>query len=391
MPTKFTIKKMKTSDFLFFVAYALFLVAGILSTSLYYKYYAGTPYKMIIGIIILLLIGKELCVNSVTRKSLINLAVVIGLFFLVNRVGTISFAVMFILIWASRDIDFRRIARFTVVMSTVIFVFVVCSSYLGIIENVLMTRGNRIRYYLGFRYALYGSAILYNITTLYLYVRNMKIKWIELFILLAANYWIYIQTDSRLSFNLAGIMIVVCTVLKYFPNVLEKKRILCYAMICSFWICAVLSVGLTMYYNSNVSWMNSLNTLVGGRLALGVNSIKEFGITMFGQNISWHGWGLDINGEVSKLSLTDYNYVDCGYLNVLQHYGAFVLVISLMALTVALVRCYKKNNYYLLILLTFVALHAMIDDLIIYLFYNSLWFVVAAPIEADFRQKIGGV
>lgn len=392
MPTKFIIKKIKNSELLFFLAYGLFLVAGILSTSFYYKYYSGTPHKVMIVGVLLLLVCKELCENRMTRKSLLNLAVGAGLFFLVNNVGSVSVAVMFILIWSARKIDFKGIARFTLVISSVLFIFIVFSSYLDIIENVVITRGGRTRYYLGFRYALYGPAVLYNITILYLYIKNTKIKWTDILILLAINYWIYVQTNSRLSFYLAVFAIVSCTILKYFPNILENKRILCFGMICSFWICMLVSIGLTVFYDSSVPWMDSLNTFVGGRLRLGRNSILEYGMTIFGQRVSWYGWGLDVNGEVSSLSLTNYNYVDCGYLNVLQHYGVLVLVICLTALTVALVRCYRKKNYYLLILLTFVAFHAMIDDLIIYLFYNSLWFVVTAPIEeyAVCRQKFVG-
>lgn len=389
MYVKFSIKKIKGSDLLFFLAYGLFLVAGILSTSFYYKYYSGTPHKIIIVVVLLLLICKELYENRMTRKAFLNLAFGAGLFFLVNYVGSVSVAAMFILIWSSRNVDFMRIARFTLVISVTLFAFIIFSSYLGIIENAVNTRGGRTRYYLGFRYALFGSAILYNITTLYLYLKKSKIKWVEVLLLLAINYLVYTQTDSRLSFYLSVIVMLLCVILKYFPDILEKRRVLCFGMICSFWICAVVSIGLSFFYDSSVPWMDSLNTFLGSRLRYGRNSILEYGMSVFGQRVSWHGWGLDVNGEVSSMSLTNYNYVDCGYLNVLQHYGVLVLFICLVALTAALIKCYRRKNYYLLILLTFVALHAMIDDLIINLFYNTLWFVAAAPIEeyAVCKQK----
>lgn len=175
MPSKFIRKKIKCNDLMFFMAYGLFLVAGILSILFYYKYYLEAPRKvMIVGIFLLL-------------------------------------------VWSARKIDLKRI-----------------------------TRGGHTRYYLDFRYALYGLAVLYNII---------------------------IQ--------------------------------------------------------------------------------------------------------------------DCGYLNVLQYYGVLVLIICLTS-SALLVICYKKKNYYLLIMLTFVALYAMIDNFIINLFYNSLWFVLVAPIEeyAVYRQKI---
>ena len=86
------------------------------STSFYYKYYSGTPHKVMIVGVLLLLVCKELCENRMTRKSLLNLVVGAGLFFLMNNVGSVSVAVMFILIWSARKIDFKRIARFTLVI-----------------------------------------------------------------------------------------------------------------------------------------------------------------------------------------------------------------------------------------------------------------------------------
>lgn len=380
---KLTIKKIRVGELIFFLAYGLFLVSGILSTSYYYKYYAGTPYKLITVIVLLILIGKELYENRWTKRSIFTCAVSVGLFFLVNYIGAVSFAAMFILIWSARNIEFERIARFTLIVSCVLFVFIVLSSYAGIIENTVISRGARVRYYMGFRYALYGPAVLYNIISLYVYVRRRRIRIAELVILEVINYLVYIQTNSRLSFGLASLLLFVALLLKYFPNILEKRRMLCRLMIFSFPICAAISIGFTSIYDSSIPWMASLNTYLGSRLSLGKDAILELGYTMLGQKVSWHGWGLDVNGEVSELSIANYNYVDCGYLNVLLHYGTIVLVVCLIALTAAMLRCYRRKNYYLLILLTFVALHAVIDDLIVYLFYNTIWFAVLARIEGN--------
>lgn len=342
MLIKFITKGVKTGNLLFFLAYGLFLIAGILSTSFYYKYYAGIQHKVMIVAVLLLLLGKELYENKMTIKSLLSLAIAVGLFSFVKYVDSVSVAIMFILIWSARNIDFTRIAKFTLVISLAFFIFIVLSSYLGVIENAIFRRADQVRYCLGFRYPLYGPAILYNITTLYLYIKKAKIKWIEILALLAINYWIYLQTDSRLSFYFAAIVMALCTILKYFPNILERRRVLCFGTICSFWLCALVSIGLTVFYNSRIPWMSLLNTFLGGRLNLGRNSILEYGVSVFGKNISWHGWGLDVNGEVSLLSIANYNYVDCAYLNVLQHYGVLFLIICLGILTIALLKCYQK-------------------------------------------------
>lgn len=381
MTLKFKYKKPTWSEKVFFLAYGIYLIAEVLSTSYYYKYYTGTPHKTMIVIVLILLICKELYENKLTKQAIFNCAVCVGLFFLTNNVGTVSFAVMFVLIWSARNIEFERIAEFTLITSGILVTFVIFSSYVGIIENTLNTGGGRVRHYLGFRYALYGPGFLYNITSLYIYVRKRRIKITELFILGAINYLVYEQTNSRLSFGLTFMLLLVAIVLKYFPQILEKRRLICQGLVFSFPICAAVSLGITVAYNSSTPWMASLNTFLGSRLSLGKNAILDWGYTILGQKISWHGWGLNVNGEVSQLSLKNYNFVDCAYLSSLLQYGVIVFAVFLVVLTKSTLRCYRRKNYYLLILLTFIAIHSMIDNLIVSLSYNTLWFVVAARIE----------
>lgn len=397
MNSNLTIKlkrtKIKRGDFLFFLAYGLFLIAGILSTSYYYKYYIGTPHKVMIFVVFLLLVYKELYENRLTNRAFVTCILSVVLVLMVNYIASASFAVMFVLIWSARNIEFERIARFTLIISGILFAFIIFSAYVGIIENTIRG-GIRNRHYLGFRYALFGSAILYNIISLYIYLRKQQLKVMEVVFLGTINYWVYEQTDSRLSFGLGMMVLFIAVILKYFPLIFNKMRLLNRGMLFAFPICAAISIGITTAYDSSKAWMELLNVILGSRLRLGNRAILEWGYTMFGQNVSWHGWGLDVNGAVSELSIMDYNYVDCGYLNLVLHYGVIVFAICMIVLTVAMFRGYRKKNYYLLILLTFVALHAMIDDLIIYLYYNTLWFVAAARIESYVecvKAKSGGV
>ena len=69
-----------------------------------------------------------------------------------------------------------------------------------------------------------------------------------------------------------------------------------------------------------------------------------------------------------------YNYVDNFYESSLLKYGyVFLFAFIVMATLSAILIC-KKKDYYLLCLLALFAVHAMIDDMVLYLSYNTLWF-----------------
>ena len=95
--------------------------------------------------------------------------------------------------------------------------------------------------------------------------------------------------------------------------------------------------------------------------------MSVYGYNLFGQKINWIGNGLDINGQ---RGLSEYLYVDNLYIQILQRYGLFVLIILLVIFTLTLYHLLKQKQYVLSLILITLSFHAMIDDLIINLHYN---------------------
>lgn len=378
------IKKMSTSDFMFFVPYALYLMSGIFRLSMLGKYFTGYFNKVNLAVVLFALIYREIYNNKLTKKNLISCLLAIFCFLIANKFGSSEFAIMFIIIWAARNIKFERIAKCTIYISTVLLLFIILSSLMGIIDDYVAIQGNRTRHYLGFRYALYPSAILYNIFSLYIYLKKEEIHFFEILFLMLINYIVYVYTNSRLSFGLSTLLFCVALVLKYFPNILNKKNILCKIMVFSFILCSIISLYFSINYDSSISWMNELNVILGKRFSLAYNSVKTYGFSLLGQTINWYGNGLGFDNEIAKTVLKGgYNYVDSAYILLFQKYGIVFTIIILAVLTITMFRCYKKKDYYLLSLMTFIALHAFIDDLVIYLFYNTLLFVVSTDLKTE--------
>ena len=371
---------LKGKEQVFFLSYGIFLVFAVLSASLYYKYFAGTLYTIILMLCLTLLVFDEIFFDKITIKSLFPLLLCLALYILIaivngNAFGTLQLIPIYI--YCSRKIDFKRISYFTIFLTSILFLFIFLSAKAEIIENyVVHSASGRTRAFLGFRYVLYPAVLCFNISALIIYIRREKKMFFCSAILLAINWIIFQQTNARLSFYTSIILILGALLLSYKPKFFEKRKVACWLMIFSYILSFTVSLLLSVFYSNSISWMRQLNDFLGNRLAYAQASLVQYGVTWFGQSISWVGFGLDVEGNVSSSIYTPYNYVDCLYVQMLQHYGIVLTVLVIVIFTVVMYRCYKSGDYTLLMILSVIALKSMIDDLSIYLYYNTFWFPI---------------
>lgn len=382
---KVFIPKIKNSEKIFFVSYTIYMVAFILSQTFFWKYFPEKMDRYVLLICVLLLALNEITsVRIINFRSLIGIIICLLLFFITYSTNGNAVAGMIVFIYCGRNISFEKIARITIYITGVMLGFITISSWFGIIENYIEYSGDRVRQYLGFRYALYAPALLYNITLLDIYIKQEKIKWKNIICLLALNALLFYFTNSRLSFLLSVLSIVIAVFYKYKKLYFEKKHFTYFIMIFSYLICGGIFYSLTIIFSWNVSWMKNLNDFLGDRLYLGQYSLLKYGISIWGEQISWVGNGLNVYGEKSKEA---YLWVDCLYIQILQRYGIVFLIIFFAIMTMTMWMCYKKKKYLLMILLSLIAVHCMIDDLQLYLHFNTFWFAIGSLLLKNNNEK----
>lgn len=382
---KVFIPKIKNSEKIFFVSYTIYMVAFILSQTFFWKYFPEKMDRYVLLICVLLLALNEITsVRIINFRSLIGIIICLLLFFITYSTNGNAVAGMIVFIYCGRNISFEKIARITIYITGVMLGFITISSWFGIIENYIEYSGDRVRQYLGFRYALYAPALLYNITLLDIYIKQEKIKWKNIICLLALNALLFYFTNSRLSFLLSVLSIVIAVFYKYKKLYFEKKHFTYFIMIFSYLICGGIFYSLTIIFSWNVSWMKILNDFLGDRLYLGQYSLLKYGISIWGEQISWVGNGLNVYGEKSKEA---YLWVDCLYIQILQRYGIVFLIIFFAIMTMTMWMCYKKKKYLLMILLSLIAVHCMIDDLQLYLHFNTFWFAIGSLLLKNNNEK----
>ena len=77
---------------------------------------------------------------------------------------------------------------------------------------------------------------------------------------------------------------------------------------------------------------------------------------------------MDSKGELVNET---YNYVDNFYIQVLQRYGLIFMIMFLAVMVMVMYKAMKQKRYYLILALSVIAVHGLIDDLILYLHNNT--------------------
>ena len=89
---------------------------------------------------------------------------------------------------------------------------------------------------------------------------------------------------------------------------------------------------------------------------------------------------MDVDGYTTTAT---YDYVDNLYVQFLLKLGIIFLVIFVISMTIVMFRVYRLKDVYLFLIFSLLALHGIIDDLMILPQYNSFWFVIAALFYKD--------
>lgn len=286
-----------------------------------------------------------------------------------------SFALFFLLFIATIGCDGKKIIYVSILAQTIILFTSIIAAELGMVVNYNFSEVTRKRFGLGFAWCTTAPILFYFIVLGYIYIRGKKFRWYEALVLEFVNIWLYTQTNTRMTFFVETIFLLFFAIQSLWRNpwrILSAFKGIWVAMP---FICAFLSIILTLLFDDkSLIWLK-LNSVLSGRLNLGLCAIKKYGFTLFGQQIDWIG--------SSSLNDTNigYNYVDCSYLQIALNYGWIALVLILLIYTLAIYRACKENDYWLVFVLIFVLIHSLTEPRLYNFAFNVLSFVALTNIR----------
>ena len=386
---KLVVKIKSLPELLALVALGIFLTVSILHVTFYARYLPGTVYKLTIAFSIFLLLIKESFKRKYDYRALIGLFATILIYLIVGKMTALSsnIAVGILFIYTLRDVPFKKVAQTSLVVSICLLLFVIISAKFGIITNYIEISGPRVRSYLGFRYALFPSILLMNIVAIVFYLKQNKIRYWQWVLLALSVYWVYDQTDSRLTFYSSCILLVTNLLMKWIPNLFTNLGNIFNIFKLTFIVNAVASFWLAQtYLNSTNVFVNNflfkLNHMLGGRIFLANKSLQLYGFGLLGRQVYWNGNGLTVEGVRNYQT---YLYVDNLYVQILQKYGLLILALMVSLLTLTLFKVIKSRQWILAFILILMSFHSMIDDLNLYLHNNIFWILLGSLIYPDYQ------
>ena len=302
------------------------------------------------------------------------------------------FFIWFILL-ALRKMEFDRLIQIAFKIFTIAFLVIICLATLGIIPNWEFSRGNSIRYALGFIYATDAIGMYLIIILMFFYTKREKSTKTELLILETINVFMYSYTNGRVSFILISLVLFIqfLSRFEWIKNIFYCKIVQnCLKIICHT-LPIVLFIGLHLLivmYANNSFVANKVNKLLSNRIRLTYQAYRNYDVKPFGSNIKWQGWGGYGYKELDEGEVFQYNFVDSSYAIMIFDYGVVFSSIIILGYRKIMIDNFNRKNYWLVISIMFILVWSFIEQHIINLGKNVFVLAFMPLLEMGEIEKL---
>lgn len=219
---------------------------------------------------------------------------------------------------------------------------------------------------LGFLYTTLGVQIFFYCNLAYWYLRRQLIGALDICFILIVNIFFYNETGTRNAFLLIMIEIVILIVLRFkgpkllgiFLNHKSFKYI--------FFIIFALSYYLGANYDGSRTFYVMLNSIVSGRLRLTRMAFDMFPAKLFGNDLyaQYQNYLTAFNISAPK------SFLDSSYMQLFFNTGIVYTISFLLLLTWLFGKAIESKDFYLVIILLFIAIQSSMDPQLFEFSYN---------------------
>ena len=319
---------------------------------------------------LLFLKNSKFSIRNLLMWGLIALLILGNIFF--NQADSDLIYIVIFMLYCSKSKP-EDVIKTYYISASVGIVLVIAAWFIGAIPSEVRDG----RACLGFYFATFGPNLFLHTILAYIASRNNRIKLSRWILIEIVNVWFYKMTDTLAVF----IIINMGIILYYVFNIEKVKQVLFAGKVCKrileifpFASAAVTILAQYLYIEHyNEPMYVAANVALSNRPYFGKIAIETYGISLFGQPITWF---TGIDG--TKVSGMDYFYVDSSYLQVLLKYGIimlFVLCAAMMA-----VQCYNvlTRNIYMCLGCSLFLIHCITDPQLLSFRYNPFIIVSVA-------------
>ena len=354
------------------IFYAVGGIASRICTWLFLK-----PYGIIVVIVLLLYLTEE----KPDWKQIGILAFYdMILIYCSQKTDCDSLLTYLLLLPGAAKVDFGKLIKADVWVSTILTVGTIMCSVTGMIDNLAWALGNeQYRMAFGFIYATDFAAHVFFLMLGWWYLRREKADWRDTVVWLIISGLVMkfsITRNSVALMALTAVLMMYCDKIKKSDS-LEKKVLPATPIICA----AAVSV-ISVFYSCEITWIQQLNSWLSNRLAFVKKAVDIYGFSLWGKEIPMIGNG-------SKTSSTNiYFYIDSGYMQIGLLYGVVLLAIVLCLLTWICQRAAEQNQRILLWIVALACVHGMIEQHLFELEYFPFFLAAFANLKEKGQREL---
>lgn len=359
------------TEFLFFIALAIYMIAKTIEISTIFNDISWMPQLMkVLRYVSYGIIAIKLIYDSIyTEVEIVKILLIFILLGLVSfHIDSNVLFCSFFFIIAARNIDIRKLLLGAFWIQLILTIMIAVASQIGLVSDWMYNIEGRNRHSLGYIYPSYIASIFFYMILAYMYIRKEKLHLLETIMIGVLNCIIFVLTDSKTSFVLTFLAIVVFFALKYYKKELKNNLISKLLYSYSVFGIAIISIVTCIVYNDENNFLVKINSFINNRLIMGHNALLEHGVTLFGEKIRWVGFGG--LGYITNALKEEYNFVDCSYVKVLLDYGMIFLLIMLSGYALVSYRAIKEKDRFLCICILFMCIYSIIEPRIIEFGFN---------------------
>ena len=275
-------------------------------------------------------------------------------------------------IFGAKDIDFKKILRWYLVIISLSVAITTIIAILHIIPTLSVGRSNSavLRLSMGAIYPSDLAARIFYLMLGYIVIKKFSLSLPEYISLISITITTYVVTDTKLDLILMIMLVLSAIFYKYISKILDYTNNIVLNLTIILFI--FINLFLAYIYNPNNFIFKILDKSLTGRLYFGHVGFKDYNVTLYGQYVYQNGWG-----GIHK-AVTNYFYIDSSWVRVLLMQGAIVYLFILWLIVRNTNNFLLNKKYGLLIALLFVVISSAIDQHLLELSYNFIFLATFA-------------
>lgn len=319
----------------------------------------ATQYVVILALTSCFFIPKTIVKNKYWRVAIMLLSVAVVLMQNPNK----NFLIIFLFIITARYINLEHFIKRDFLLKLSLFIFIVLSCGLGIINNYTTVINDSKKISLGFGHPNVYCFYFFVIILEYMYIKYKKIGFKQIFAILMLFIVAYLTGAARTS-CISFLVVFLLYILAKKKETFVCSELMTLLYILGFAAVIIFSFVSVYYYMDGSQLMYELNKIITGRLYMAAEFLKLYDINLFGNDVIT--LGARAATEINELPMI----LDNSYIRCVLFYGlVFSSVLAFLYIKKIIYYAKKLKPQWLCITLFFI-ISGFAESYFINIFYN---------------------